>query len=385
MAIKNGITHLGMLIGLSAVISCSSVTDPNRLSENNIKDVYSVIHPVVMDTCYATDYVANIQAVQHVKIKARVSGYLEKIHVDEGQKVKKGQLLFSIDSQQYEAELLRTEAILKSTIADVKSAEVELKNVEELVQSNVVSERELEIARAKLEALQAKVEEARSNKACALLNLSYAQVKAPFDGIVDRIPNKKGSLIEEGTWLTTISDNRRVYVYFNVSEKEYLDIMTEQRNGEEVSLLLVNNTLYPHKGKIEAIESEADNTTGNIAFRASFPNPELLLKHGFTGKVRIKTKVPNALIIPQVATVESQDKMYVYQVGEDHIVKRKAVVPIHRLPHLYLLKGGLTPSDIILYEGLQEVKEGNKVETELISFLRDTPKKDSHLALHVTE
>lgn len=365
---------LGATLCVTAFVS-GSFTDSSsiELPENNSRDKFPVTHPVVMDTAYTTDYITDIQAVQHVELKAKVDGYLEKIHVDEGQEVKKGQLLFSISSQQYEAELLKATAQLKSAIAEAKTAEVELKNVAELVEKNVVSQTELEMAQSKLEALKAKIEEARSDEAGARLNLSYAEIKAPFDGIIDRIPNKVGSLIEEGTLLTTISDNQKVYAYFNVSEREYLDIMTSGKGTEDekITLVMANNQPYPYEGKIETVESKVDKTTGNIAFRASFSNPDLLLKHGFTGKVRIKKQVKNAMVIPQIATVESQDKLFVYVVDAENTIRRKNFIPKLRLPHLYVIESGLSVSDRILFKGLQHVREGEKIDTELTPFMPD--------------
>lgn len=364
---------IGAILCATAFVSGGFAdSSSSKLAATITKDKFTVTHPIVMDTAYTTDYVADIQAVQHVELKAKVDGYLEKIHVDEGQVVKKGQLLFSISNQQYEAELLKATAQLKSAIAEAKTAEVELKNVTELVEKNVISETQREMAQSKLDALKAKIEEAKSDEATAKLNLSYAEIKAPFDGIIDRIPNKVGSLVEEGTSLTTISDNQKVYAYFNVSEKEYLDIMISGKGTEDekVSLILANNEPYLFEGKIETVESKVDKTTGNIAFRASFSNPNQLLKHGFTGKIRIKHQMKDALIIPQVATMESQDKMFVYVLDAENTVKRKSITPKLRLPHLYIIESGLTVSDKILYKGLQHVREGVKIETELTPFMQ---------------
>jgi RND family efflux transporter MFP subunit len=230
------------IIGLNACTSAKS----KQVSE----DSYPVVSPIIKDTVYAREYVAEIQAIQNIEIHARLDGYLEAIFVDEGRYVKAGQLLFSIGAQQYRQELLKAQAAVASCKAEAKAAEVEFNNTKVLVEKNIVSQSELDVAQAKLEAFRAKTEEALAHEASAVLQLSFAQVKAPFSGFINRIPNKVGSLIDEGTLLTTISDNREVYAYFNVSEKEYLDYVTasQEESANEVSLLLANkdtpNSLY---------------------------------------------------------------------------------------------------------------------------------------------
>ncbi len=317
-----------------------------------------------MDTSYQNDYIADIHSVQNVELRARVKGYLEKIHVDEGKTVKAGQVLFSISSQEYKEELLRAKAMLKSAIADAKAAEVDYQNVKTLVEKNVVSKSELEMAKAKLDALNAKVEEAQAYESNASLKLSLTEIKAPFDGIIDRIPNKIGSLIDEGTLLTSISDNNEVFAYFNVSEMEYLEFISNKTDSaarNNLILILANNQPHPHKGSIETIEGEFDQSTGSIAFRARFPNPERILKHGSSGKVRLYKKVKKALIIPQKSTFEIQDRTYVYVVDKSDTVRLRTVVPRLRIPHLFILQSGLSANDRIVYEGIQNVKDGTKI------------------------
>lgn len=274
-----------MYLSVWAALFVSACSSDKKNSVNQEK--YPVTNPIVMDTAYTHDYVANIHSLQHVELRARVKGYIEKIHVDEGEIVKAGQILFSISRQEYEVDLLKAKAMLKSAIADAKAAELDLQNVKILVEKNIVSKTELKIAQAKLDALQAKVDEAQSYEASAELNLSYTVIKAPFDGIIDRIPNKAGSLVDEGTLLTTLSDNKKVFAYFNVSEKEYLDFTTliDSEKKNEVSLVLANNQIHKYKGCIETVAGKIDKNTGNIAFRACFPNPDLLLKHGSSGEV----------------------------------------------------------------------------------------------------
>jgi len=356
-----------MYLGVWAVLFISACSSDKEISDNREK--YPVTNPIVMDTAYTNDYVADIHSFRHVELRARVKGYIEKIHVDEGEIVKAGQILFSLSRQEYEVDALKAKAMLKSAIADAKTAELDLQNVKILVEKNIVSKTELEMARAKLDALRAKVNEAKSYVASAELNLSYTVIKAPFDGIIDRIPNKAGSLVDEGTLLTTLSDNKKVFAYFNVSEKEYLDfttlIDTEKKN--DITLVLANDEIHNYNGCIETVTGTVDKDTGNIAFRACFPNPDLLLKHGSSGKVRITKEEKNALIIPQKATFEIQDKIYVFTVDSDDTVKMRGIVPKLRIPHLYVIESGLSSNDRIIYEGIQLVKEGDEIIPEVIS------------------
>ncbi|MEA5462096.1 efflux RND transporter periplasmic adaptor subunit, partial [Arcicella sp. LKC2W] len=255
--------------------------------------------------------------------------YLDKVFIDEGKNVKQGQVLFSINNPELKEQAIKAGAILRSTITEQKAAEIELNNIKRLVEKNVVSNTELEAAKNKVDMMKAKVEEAQSNESFAKIQLTYTQIKAPFNGIVNRIPNKIGSLIEEGTLLTNISNNGEVFAYFDVSEKEYLNYSSnfkdKNQQSNNVTLILANGEEHPFKGRVETTEGEIDPNTGNIAFRARFNNPEKILKHGASGKVRLLKKYKNALIIPQKATFEVQDRMYVYVIDNNNRVKTKAI------------------------------------------------------------
>ncbi|HUQ65860.1 MAG TPA: efflux RND transporter periplasmic adaptor subunit [Flavitalea sp.] len=188
-------------------------------------------------------------------------------------------------------------------------------------------------------------------------------MRAPFDGTIDRLPLKTGSLVEEGELLTSISDNSEIFAYFNVSEPEYLDYQTNTRarGDSRVSLLMANNQPLPYKGKVETIESEFNNETGNIAFRARFPNPDKLLKNGETGKVLMTIPLTGALVIPQKATYEIQDKKYVFLVDKNNIVKSKNIAIAAQMPDLYVVADGINENDRILLEGVQKVKDDDKI------------------------
>jgi len=337
------------VFALMSLLACQT----KKTSKEEVER-FIVTNPLVTDTSFIKEYVAEIQSIQNVEIRAKVKGFIESIKVDEGQKVKAGQLLFTIRPREYEVELLKARA-------EVKKAEVEAQNAKVLADKNIVSKSELTMALAKLEG-------AKAEEQMAELYVSYTQIRAPYDGIVDRLKFKVGSLIDEGTLLTSLSNNKEVYAYFNVSELEYLDFATKQQNKKNVAtLLLANGQAHQYKGSIETIEGEFDKNTGTVAFRAKFPNPTYLLKHGETGRVQLKLDLSNALIIPQKSTYELQDKTYVFVVDKNNVVQSRLITIKQKLPNIYVVDTGLLPNDKIIFEGVQSAKEDEKVETKFIS------------------
>ncbi len=341
-----------MMLGVFALFNLTSCAHKTELKAEAGK--YTITSPIVLDTTYIKEYVAQIQSIQNVEIRAQVKGYLDAIHVDEGQFVKPGQALFNIMPKVYEAEYQKARA-------HAQMEELELQNVKTLAEKEIVSITEQAIA-------QAKVDEANAELSLAGLDVAFTQINAPFEGTIDRLRFKKGSLIDEGTVLTSISNNREVFAYFNLTEVEYLDYKNRTANDKKntVALIIANGNEHKYKGVIETVESEFDNNTGNIAFRARFPNPDLLLKHGETGKVQMTMSLKNALIIPQKATYEIQDKIYVYVVGDDDVIKSRNIMVKQKLPNLYVLESGLSENDKILLDGIQSANDGDKVETQFI-------------------
>jgi RND family efflux transporter MFP subunit len=357
---------------MTTLFSCQTKTT------DHTKQPFPVIQAALMDTSAYMDYVAEIKAVQHVEIRAKLTGYLEKVHVDEGAHIKEGQLMFSIDDREYKEQLAKRRALLKSAKAELKSNELELQNTRQLVNKGVVSEIELEFAKNKLLAARAKVEEAQAEEEHARLVLSYTKITAPFDGVIDQLPIKVGSLLEEGSLLTGLSKINEVFAYFDISEKEYLEFMSKltKKTSQErqVHLLLANGKMHQTSGTIETMSGQIDEQTGTLSFRARFKNPEELLKHGASGKVRIAKKFKNVMVIPQKSTFEIQDKTYVYVIDQYGKARTRAITIAYRLPHLYLISKGITTKDDIIYEGLQLVNDGMRIQKENVPFkwvLRD--------------
>ncbi len=338
--------------GLIALLSLVSCTTKKQEKEEAVR--FTVTNPIVIDTSFTKMYVSQIRSVRNIEIRAQEKGFLQNIYVDEGQYVNAGQLLFKIMPKIYEAELLKAQA-------EAKSAEIELQNAKMLADKNVVSKSEQAMA-------QAKLEQARAEVSLAKVHLSFTEIRAPFAGTIDRLPKKIGSLIDEGELLTSLSDNSKMFAYFNVSEPEYLDYQNnvKDRGDANVTLLLANGQPLKYRGKVEVIESEFDNETGNIAFRASFPNSDKLLKNGETGQVQMKVPVRNALVIPQKATYEIQDKKYVFVVDKNNVIKSKEITIKGEMPDLYVINSGITVDDKILFEGIQKANDNDKIKYDYL-------------------
>jgi membrane fusion protein (multidrug efflux system) len=342
------------------LISCSGKTTKEE------QQTYLVIQPEIKDTKYEREYAASINSFQNVEIRTKVRGYVEEILVDEGKKVKKGETLFKLSSKEFEQQVHKAEAVIQSANAELRASEIEVENTKKLFDKNIVSKSELDLITTKVNINKAKVNEARVAKEQALLHVEFTKIKAPFDGIINRIPNKKGSLIDEGALLTSISNNESIYAYFSVSEIDYLDYVQSKSKNNTVTLSLANNSIYPYKGTIETTETEFNKETGNIAFRAKFSNPERLLKEGGTGKILVKKLYKNAIIIPQKSTFEVQGNIYVYLVDKNNKAYSKKINPINRLSNYFVLDKDLTKEDKIIYEGIQSIKTGDKVKYKLI-------------------
>lgn len=322
--------------------------------EKEEKTKFLVTNPIEKDTTITKDYVSQIHSIQHIEIRAQERGYLEKIYVDEGQMVKKGQLLFKIMPALYEAEL-------KKSKAEVSFSSIEYQNAKKLADEKVVSPNELAMAKAKLE-------KANAEMALSKVHLQFTEIRAPFDGIIDKFHVRQGSLVDEGELLTELADNSSMWVYYNVPESEYLDYQekTGKSGKMKVNLLMANNKKFQYPGVVETIEADFDNETGNIPFRATFPNPKRLLRHGETGSIQMPIDLKKAMLIPQKATFEVLDKKYVYVIDQNNAVKSREVVIAAEMPHLFVIKEGLSINDKILLEGLRLVKENEKINYEVV-------------------
>lgn len=356
--------------GLLASIFLSSCHHHEEEHEEE-ETILKVTRPIKKDTIVVHDYVCQIRSNRNIEVRALERGYLEKIHVKEGQLLKEGEPMFKILPLVYQAELRRAEA--KARVAEVKYL-----NTKRLTEKGVVSAQELAIAQAELQETQAEVNLAQTH-------LGFTDLKAPFEGLMDRLVLRQGSLVEEGDLLTTLSDNSVMWVYFNVPEAEYLDFVSEAQSvgpkksddddddddpktwsedRKVVDLVMANGQKFKHRGKINTIEAEFNNETGTIMFRADFPNPDRLLRHGETGNIQMKKMVKGALLIPQKCTYEILDHHYVFVIGKDDVVSQQRVHIGEQLEDLFIITEGLTENDKIVLEGLRHARNGEKARYE---------------------
>jgi membrane fusion protein, multidrug efflux system len=309
-----------------------------------------VTSPLRKDTHLTKEYVAQIQAYRHIEMRALERGYLQNIFVDEGQSVKQGQHMFQIMPNVYQADLLKSKA-------EAEMVRIEYENTKALADKNIVSKNELALAKAKLDKANADVN-------LSATHLSFTDVKAPFGGIMDHFNVRVGSLVDEGELLTTLSDISKMWVYFNVPESEYLDYKLHKDTASPVAvnLKLANGEVFEEAGKVETIEADFDNKTGNIEFRATFPNPKAILRHGETGNILMEVPYKNAIIIPQKATFEILDKTYVYVIDKDNLLHQRLINIAAEQPYVFIVKDGLSETDKILVEGLRKVHNGEKID-----------------------
>jgi membrane fusion protein (multidrug efflux system) len=331
-------------LGLFLFVSCKQqhIEEPH-------KSKFQVINPVVKDTLFTRDYVCQIRAIQHIEVRTLEEGYLQDIFVDEGEFVKEGRLMFQLNPRLFLAELNKAKA-------EVQFAEIEYENTKVLADQKIVSPNELALRKAKLDKVKAEMELAEAH-------LGFTRIKAPFSGFMDRFQVRKGSLLEEGELLTTLSDNRRMWVYFNVPEAEYLDYKSSIKKDSlvPVELRMANNKIFGHIGEIEVIEADFNNETGNIAFRAGFDNPEGILRHGETGNIQVAIPLPQAMLIPQKCTFEILDKKFVFVLNENNEVITREIQIAEEISHIYVVAGGLSPSDVVLLEGIGRVREKQQI------------------------
>ena len=345
---------------------------------NVIKD-YPVLSIIPQSTTLFDDYPATVQGQQNIEIRPKIDGYIEKIYVDEGATVKKGQPLFYIRAPQYEQEVRTARAAINIAQADVNSASMQVNKVRPLVEKDIISKYELESAQFNLQARQAALSQARATLANAQINLAYTRVLSPVNGVVGLIPYKIGSLVSSNTAepLTTVSNIGNIYAYFSINEKQALEFARSAKGSTSkerlatippVSLVLSNSSEFPYKGKIEAASGLINTQTGSISVRATFPNPGNIVRSGSSGLVRIPRSVDSAVIIPQKATYEIQGKRFVYTVESTGTVKSVEVQTTNaENGQFFVVQKGLQPGDKIVLEGVASLKDGAAIKQRMVN------------------
>lgn len=362
------------LPALLAIASCGSHSAPNKAAGAPPPETYKVLTLQPRPVTMSTDYPASIQGLQNIEIRPKVDGFVEKIYVDEGSIVKKGQLLFKINAPQYEQDVRTAQAGIKTAEADVNTAKLQVEKVKPLVEKEIISHYELESAQNTLQSKEAALAQAKASLENARINLAYTTITSPVDGVIGSLPYKLGSLVSSTTAdpLTTVYNTATVYVYFAMNEKQLLDfsrdstgtsIKSKIANMPKVTLILSDGTVYEQQGKLETINGLINTNTGSANLRAAFANPKGLLRSGGSASVRIPTVLKNAIIIPQTSTYQLQDKRFVYQVDDKNKVKNVPVTTMDNTPgQFYVVTGGVKSGDRIIIESATNLADGTEIK-----------------------
>jgi RND family efflux transporter MFP subunit len=324
------------------------------------------------------EFPATIEGKTNVEIRPQVSGYLDKIYVEEGGYVTQGQPLFKINDRPYDEQVRNSEANILAAKANEEKAAIEVHRLQPLVAARVISDVQLKSAQAVYEAAHAAVKQAEAQENNAGINLGYTLLKAPVNGFIGRIPYKTGSLVGKGEALplTVVSDIKVVYAYFSMSESDFLQ-WTSQAAGRTVNdklhalppveLRLADKSTYGGKGRVELMEGQFDKNMGTIQFRAVFPNADGLLRTGSTGMIRIPQVTKGLFPVPQTATYELQDKVYVFAVGENNKVISKPLHIVAKTTDYYLVDKGLSPGEKIVFAGMDRLQDGIVINPQVLS------------------
>lgn len=318
---------------------------------------------------------AALQGLVDIEIRPQVSGNLEKILVDEGAYVTKGQPLFMINEQPFREQLNNATAQLRAAEAAQTNAQLEVEKLTPLVANNVVSEYQLKTAKATLKMAGANIEQARASVGSAKINLGYTTISAPVSGYIGRLPKKQGSLVSPSDMesLTTLSDVHEVYAYFSLGESDFIRFKNDHKGATlndklkslpPVKLVLSDNSAYDQTGYIDMVDGQFDKTTGAITLRAKFPNAKGLLRSGNTGKVQLSLPHSDAVLVPQEATIEIQDKIFVFAVDKSNKVSKQPINVSGKTNNSYLVESGIKPGDRIVFKGFENLQEGSQIKPE---------------------
>ena len=367
--------YLSLAFAIITIQCCGTAPAPATAAE--VKTVSLPVLEIVVDsTTTYKDYTASLEGKINVEIRAQVDGYLTGILVDEGAFVKAGQPLFRIDDKVYREQLNTALANLHVAEANMNSAQIEVDKLTPLVKNNVISDIQLKSAQSSYDASRASVEQAKTSVSSARINLGFTLVKAPVTGFIGRIPKRIGGLVSRGDMqgLTTLSDIDQVYAYFTLSESGFLSLNQQRQGGlsmqqminqlRQVTLILANGMPYGYKGKIDLVNGQFDKTTGSITLRATFPNPEKMLRSGNTGKIRMEEHMDSVLMVPISATMDQQDKIFVYLLGDSNIVKRQSIIILGKADTRYIVKEGIKSGDRIVTAGIESLAEGTRISPQ---------------------
>ncbi len=372
--LRNRVVRISVVIGMCIPVlfyGCGPEKDGKNAAMKE-KPALPVMTVKLSDATVTTFYSALLEGKVNVEIRPQVDGTLQTIYVDEGSLVKAGQSLFKIEDRVYREQYNSALASQHAAEAKLVVARLDEEKLVPLVQNKVISEIQLKTARANTHAAQAAVEQAKAAARSAQVNLDYTVIKAPVSGYIGKIPLRLGSLVSknQSAWLTLLSDVSEVYAYFSMSENDFMHfrqqyagvtIQDKLRQVSPVSLVLSDGSLYTEKGVIGSVSGQFDQTTASVRIRAVFPNPHGLLRSGNTGKVVIESLSRKALLVPQAATVELQDKVFVFVLGKGNSVKKQVVTVSGKSGNNFIVSTGLKPGDTILTAGVEKIQDGTVI------------------------
>lgn len=352
---------------LTSLFSCRSANEGAGAQE--APPTIPVITLTKSAATTSKDYTSTLEGKVNVEIRPQVEGYLDKVYIDEGAFVQAGELLFKINDQPYQQQLNNTIAVMHAAEAALSNTQLEVDKVIPLVKSNVVSAIQLKTVQAAHNVAKANLEQAKAAVESAKINLGFTKIKAPVSGFIGRIPRRLGSLVGRNDQqpLTTLSDVHEIYAYFSIGESDFINFkaqfpgktLTEKiKQIPPVSLLLADNTIYTHQGRISMVDGQFDKNTGSIMLRATFPNADGLLRAGNTGKIRIDQLHESSLLVPQASTLELQNKVFVYKLADSNKLSRVMIDITGKSGTDYIIKDSLKPGDKIVSMGLDRLQEG---------------------------
>jgi membrane fusion protein (multidrug efflux system) len=377
---KNLILLAAAILSVAVLASCGD--NKSQAANGQAEKVldYKVLTLQPRPATLNVDYPASIQGQQNIEIRPKVDGYVEKIFVDEGSIVTKGQLLFKINAPQYEQEVRTAEAGIKTAEADLSLANMQVNKVKPLVEKDIISHYELESAQYTQQSKAAALAQAKASLVNAKVNLGYTTITSPVNGVIGALPYKLGSLVTGTTTdpLTTVYNTANIYAYFALNEKQLLDFSKDSTGATtfksklsklpNVSLILPDGTTYEHSGRVETVNGLINTATGAANVRASFVNPRGLIRSGSSATVRIPNTIKSGLLVPQSATYELQDKRFVYVVDSKNKIKNVAIkVMDNTAGQFYVVTEGLHAGDKIILESSNNLRDSTTIKPTEVS------------------
>ncbi|WP_316803502.1 efflux RND transporter periplasmic adaptor subunit [Pedobacter nototheniae] len=366
--VKNTLKFLSLL-ALSILLSSCGGKQAENQQQAPLKADFITLEPTSANLL--KKYPGTIEGSVNVDIKAQVSGYLEQIYVKEGDYVNKGQTLFRIKGDVFNEQVTGSQASLKAALAAQATAKIELEKIKPLVEGKVVSPLQLETAQAQYESASAQVSQARAALGSSKINANFAIIKAPVSGYIGRIPNRIGNLVTpaDATPLTSLSEINKVFVYFSMSESDFITYAKDKKSGatgNKVEVIMADGTVYNQVGELEMASGNIDQSTGTMALKAVFPNPDKILRSGGSARIILSKNLNSSLLVPMASVKDIQDKFFVFALGDSNKVEMKPIEIAGRSGNDYILKSGINPGEKIAINSIDILNHGMSVTPNLV-------------------